>query len=202
MKLRILALASALIGAAHTASAEKIRIGVELEKDYFYYGARAGLNLSNVTKTSYASSRLRFNAGAMLGYQFNSVWAIQGEVLYSAQGNDFRNNDDMKVSLNYLKVPILGKLFLYNGLNLEAGLSFNFLVRAVEIDKSSGTKVTTKLNDKTRGFDLAIPVGLNYRFDRTFDVGIRYDISLLRIADESQNKARNSNWSFSLGVRF
>lgn len=189
-----------LLGTAvrHTASAQG-----------FYWGPRAGLNVSTLTKTSYSKARARANFGLMAGYKINDLIGVQAEALYSMQGSKMTNKDDV-FSYNYLKVPLLAKIFLIGGLNIEAGVSFDWLVRAQHrwtgtddtVDPAVTISHSQNLLKDSRRFDLSIPVGINYQFSKLFDIGVRYDISTIRTAEDSQNRAKNSNWSVSVGLRF
>ncbi|MDE5945322.1 MAG: porin family protein [Rikenella sp.] len=193
-----------LLGTAvrHTASAQG-----------FYWGPRAGLNVSTLTKTSYSKARARANFGLMAGYKINDLIGVQAEALYSMQGSKMTNKDDV-FSYNYVKVPLLAKIFLIGGLNIEAGVSFDWLVRAqhrwTSKDYTGGESSedyatvshSQNLLKDSRRFDLSIPVGINYQFSKLFDIGVRYDISTIRTAEDSQNRAKNSNWSVSVGLRF
>ena len=188
------------IGAYPTASAQGL-----------YWGPRAGLNVSTVTKTTYAKARARANFGLMAGYKLNDIVGLQAEALYSLQGSKMTNSDHI-YSYNYIKIPVLAKLYLIGGLNIEAGVSFNWLVRAQDKWSSTvydihGTPTGTvshsqDLMGDSKTFDLTIPVGLNFQFPRLFDIGVRYDISTVRIPDERSNHAKSSNWSVSVGLRF
>lgn len=200
---RLLAIAAALLlgaGTHRTASAQG-----------FYWGPRAGLNISTVTKTTYSKARARANFGLMAGYKLNDLVGLQAEALYSLQGSKMTNSDHV-YSYNYLKIPVLAKLYLIGGLNIEAGISFNWLVKAQEkwsstvydIDRNAIGKVSHSQNlmSDTKGFDFTIPVGVNYQFPRLFDIGLRYDISTVRVPEDRKNHAKSSNWSVSLGLRF
>lgn len=193
--------AAALLGAGlhHSASAQG-----------FYWGPRAGLNVSTLTKTTYSKARARASFGLMAGYKINDLLGLQAEALYSLQGSKMTNSDHV-YSYNYVKIPVLAKLYLIGGLNIEAGISFNWLVKAQEKWEVTNTdingNVTTfrtsqNLIGDSKTFDFTIPVGVNYQFSRLFDIGLRYDISTVRVPEDKQNRAKSSNWSLSLGVRF
>lgn len=175
-----------------------------------YWGPRGGLNISTVTKTTYAKARSRASFGLMAGYKINDLIGLQAEALYSLQGSKMTNSDQIH-SYNYVKIPLLAKLYLIGGLNIEAGISFNWLVKAQREWSASTTDangITTTLrrtenllsNSKT--FDFTVPVGINYQFSRLIDIGLRYDISTLRVPEDKDNRAKSSNWSLSLGLRF
>lgn len=202
VKKHLLTLAAALLlgaGVHHSASAQG-----------FYWGPRAGLNVSTVTKTTYSKARARASFGLMAGYKINDLLGLQAEALYSLQGSKMTNSDHV-YSYNYIKIPVLAKLYLIGGLNIEAGISFNWLVKAqdkwtvtnTDIDGNVTTFTTTQnLKGSSKSFDFTIPVGVNYQFSRLFDIGLRYDISTVRVPEDKQNHAKSSNWSLSLGVRF
>ncbi len=190
-----------LLGPAirHTASAQG-----------FYWGPRAGLNVSSITKTTYAKARARANFGMMAGYKINDLIGLQVEALYSMQGSKMTNKNDV-FSYNYIKVPLLAKVFLIGGLNIEAGVSFDWLVRAQHkwtSDSYDADQNLTKIDHSenllkdSRRFDFSIPVGINYQFSKLFDIGVRYDISTIRTSEDSKDRAKNSNWSVSVGLRF
>ncbi|WP_298064165.1 porin family protein [uncultured Rikenella sp.] len=194
--------AAALLGAGtyHTVSAQG-----------FYWGPRAGLNVSSVTKTTYSKARARASFGLMAGYKLNDLIGLQAEALYSLQGNKMTNSDHV-YSYNYLKIPVLAKLYLIGGLNIEAGISFDWLVKAKETWNSTVYDIngevtgsvshSQNLMSDRKSFDFSIPVGINYQFSRLLDIGVRYDISTVRVHEDRKDHAKSSNWSVSVGLRF
>lgn len=155
-----------------------------------YWGPKVGMNISSLTKTSNAKDRVRGEIGLMAGYQVAKVLALQVEALYSWQGTTIK---DVKFNLNYLKIPVLAKVFIAGGLNVEAGVSFNILTSSV-LDGNT--------YNGTNGFDFSIPVGVNYLIANLVEVGIRYDISLANVGLEHSSTAKNNNWALSVGIRF
>ncbi len=143
----------------------------------FYFGVRAGANYSYVGDRVNSTGKFGANFGGLAGYQIAPEVGVQIEALYSFQG--YKAGDPAieglpgdKINLDYLKVPVIGKLYLIDGLNFEAGVSFNLLISAL--------KNTTPLDGITN-FDISIPVGLAYKFNRNIEAGLRWDISLMPI---------------------
>lgn len=177
----------------------------------FYWGPRVGLNVSTLTKTTYSKARARAAFGLMAGYKISDIVGVQAEALYSLQGSKMTNSDHV-YSYNYFKIPVLAKIYLIGGLNIEAGISFDWLIKAQEkwsepYYDDSGAEVgmashTKNLMGNSKSFDFSIPVGINYQFAHMFDVGLRYDISTVRVNADRKNHAKNSNWAISVGVRF
>ncbi len=189
------------LGLNHSASAQD-----------FYWGPRVGMNVSSMTKTTYSKARIRGSFGLMVGYKINDLIGLQAEVLYSLQGSKVDNNEKDIYSYNYVKIPVLAKVYLIGGLNLEAGVAFNWLVKAQQKWNSSSydmngnvietTTHTRSLIDDCKSFDLTIPVGINYQFRRWFDLGVRYDISTIRVSEDKKDHAKSSVLSVNLGLRF
>ncbi|WP_297628673.1 porin family protein [uncultured Rikenella sp.] len=189
------------LGLNHSASAQD-----------FYWGPRVGMNVSSMTKTTYSKARIRGSFGLMAGYKVNDLIGLQAEALYSLQGSKVDNNEKDIYSYNYVKIPVLAKVYLIGGLNLEAGVAFNWLVKAQQKWNSSSydmngnvietTTHTRSLIDDCKSFDLTIPVGINYQFRRWFDLGVRYDISTIRVSEDKKDHAKSSVLSVNLGLRF
>lgn len=169
----------------------------------FYVGPTAGLNISTLTKQSYSKARWRGNVGVQAGYMFSNILGIHAEVLYSWQGTAYNNTDDIR-SFNYIKVPVLARLNIIGGLSVEAGLGFNFLINSnwQMTDPTSGERVTINTTQTSQKFDLTIPIGINYLFFKKLELGLRYDISTIRVPEDSANQSRNSNISLNLRYRF
>lgn len=159
-----------------------------------YYGLKAGLNVSSISNTNNAKPRGRALLGMFVGYQITDSWAVQVEGMYSWQGG---KTDNGKLSMNYIKFPVLAKLYLIGGLNIESGISFNILTTAKQ--KFNGNSVNLK---GYNGFDCSIPLGVNYLFLDRFEVGARYDFSLTRLGAGYSSTAANRNFAISLAFRF
>ncbi|WP_294593892.1 porin family protein [uncultured Rikenella sp.] len=189
------------LGLNHSASAQD-----------FYWGPRVGMNVSSMTKTTYSKARIRGSFGLMAGYKINDLIGLQAEALYSLQGSKVDNDQQDIYSYNYVKIPVMAKVYLIGGLNLEAGVAFNWLVKAQQKWNSNShdvngnvTETTThtrSLMDDCKSFDLTIPVGINYQFRRWFDLGVRYDISTIRVSENKKDHAKSSVLSVNLGLRF
>ncbi|MFI3295183.1 MAG: porin family protein [Rikenellaceae bacterium] len=170
----------------------------------FYYGPTLGANLSTLTKQSYSQTCFRGNIGAQVGYNLTNIIALHGEVQYSWQGTGY-NKSDVKTLLNYLKVPILGRLSVVENFSVEAGLSFNFLMSSKLKNYVAGESVESTtyagIDAQARKFDLSVPVGVSYLFFDRLELGLRYDVSLCRVWVDSSNKSKNSNLAIALRYR-
>lgn len=158
------------------------------------FGVKAGLNVSNITGSDSRDqdSRLSFNGGLVAELPVSDRFSIQPEVIYSAQGSTIAAIDEdnfldidenVEYQLDYVKVPLLAKIYLSDGLSLQAGPSFNFLVNE-EIDYqpvSNGGDVNIVNGANT--FELGTAAGLEYQFDSGFFIQGRYTRGFSRIYD-------------------
>lgn len=167
-----------------------------LKAQGFYIGIRGGVNITGVTDRINSDSKVGGNVGFMGGYQFSTVLALEVEALYSFQGY-YAGSDTpeaingSQVNLDYIKLPIVAKLYLIKGFFIEGGVSFNFMTSAL-----IGKEPLKGLNN----FDFSVPVGLGYLFGRKFEVSARYDISTAQI--HSGYSGANSVFSVNIGFRF
>ncbi len=160
-------------------------------KGGFYFGPSVGMNISTITKLPHSKAMVKGNLGLMLGVDIANIVGIQAEALYSWQGSKVKsNNVAHNIDLGYIKVPITARVRIIAGLNVEAGVSFDFLV-----DKDPLVKDPKKM-------DVAIPVGVNYLFFDRLEIGARYYISTVRIPGLIDNPSKNSLFTINARFRF
>ncbi len=166
-----------------------------------YYGVKAGVNLTDVSDRINSDAKFGVNFGGLAGYRISSNLAVQLELLYSFQGYVSGNDsslpvpeaigDGANVNIDYFKVPALAKIYLYDGLNVEAGVSFNFLSSA----RSGGRSVPN-----IHTFDLSIPVGLAYTLTDNIEIYTRYEFSLTSLS--KLYNGGNRVWTLGVAWRF
>ena len=171
------------------------------------FGLKAGLNLSNISNNlsdiSF-SPRMKpdFHIGALCNLNFGSrndqpgFFGLQIEVLYSRQGFTV---DGEKVNFNYITIPLLAKLYVYEGFNLELGPWMSYLL-AVAPNEMAIDGNTIRLSDLKGGKDVGLAVGAAYESALGWIVNARYMHGL-------SDMARNIQWknqviSISVGWKF
>ena len=164
-------------------------IGFSAKAQGIDLGIKAGANFANITDASNFESKTGFVAGAFLGIKFNDKFAIQPEILYSQQGAKLEADE---FNLNYVNVPVIIKYYLVQGLNIQVGPQFGFMVDDNIVD-AIGDGIET--ND----FDTAGVVGLGYDFPFGVRLDARYNFGLTEIAE---NAGKNSVISLALGFSF
>ncbi len=162
-----------------------------------YFGIKGGLGGSDLTDRPNSKMVLSGLGGLFVGYQISSVWAIQAEAQYSFQGYKAGIfaapgiEEGNNVSLQYIRIPMLAKLFLIGGLCFESGVSVNFLTRA---------RVESSRMTNYHWFDLSIPIGLSYHFSRKFEMGARANIGTFNV--DRDISGHNISYALTFGWRF
>lgn len=122
----------------------------------FNWGIKGGLNISSLTgDIENTKSLTGFNAGLFAEIKVLKLLAIQPEVVYSTQGTAFEDIDGQSVEslkLDYINVPVLAKLYIFNIVYLEGGPQFGFLTNAKQ--------GSVDYKDSVEDTDLAIAAGL------------------------------------------
>lgn len=183
-------------------------------------GVKAGVNFSTITGDDIddLDSRTSFNAGLYLEIPLSERFSFQPEVLYSGQGftirridqeNAFDTDDNIEYQLSYIQVPLLAKLYLVEGLSIEAGPQFGFKINE-EIDTepvSGGGDTVIDPDDSTiKNFDTSVALGAGYKFNNGFFLSARYTHGLTNIYKDDtifENvDAKNAVWQFGVGFAF
>jgi long-subunit fatty acid transport protein len=188
------------------------------------FGAKAGLNMTSIAGDTSdfgdVSSKIGFQVGVFAEIKISDKFAIQPELLYSAQGAKASYVDTYKVGgfnvdvnvkatqkLAYLNIPVMAKYFVAEGFSLEAGLQIGFLMSANREDTKSafGLSDTDSYDNKElfNSTDFAFNVGAGYDITENINLGLRYSIGLSNILkDSGDNKINNSNFALALGYKF
>ena len=194
MKKSILIAVLAVFGLTSTASAQ----------EFVYFGVKGGVNFSNMTSDGFEdeNSRTGFHLGLLSEIPVGDRFSIQPEVLYSTQGTEAYNNRFGKgeYQLDYIHVPVLAKVYLIDGLSLEAGPSFNFLAEE-EYDFESSLGDVEFDGEAGSTFEFGGAIGASYKFNNGFFASGRYTHGFTDAFDSDNwdDDAVNNN-GFQLGV--
>ena len=165
------------------------------------FGIKAGLNLANVTGDAEDnSSRLSFHLGGFAEIKLTDKFALQPELVYSAQGTkiDVTGSEDLVYDLAYVNIPVMAKFYATKQFSLEAGPQIGFLTSAKM--KYDGDSEDVKDNFETT--DFGFNFGAGYNFTENISAGLRYNLGLSNIADSTSSEINNSVWSLSVGYKF
>ncbi|MGL5958618.1 MAG: porin family protein, partial [Phocaeicola sp.] len=136
---------------------------------------------------------------------------VSAELLYSQQGNEWTDKNDLieaksTIKLDYLNTPILANFYLTKGFALKAGIQPGFLINAKnKVVIKDG--ITTEYDNKehVKPVDFSIPVGLSYDFECGLVLDLRYNIGVSKIYKEIEDTNLNINngvVQFTAGWKF
>lgn len=172
----------------------------------FALGLKGGVNIAKFDisqGTSNIDNRTGYHGGAFALIKF-AKFGIQPELIFSKQGSDFKvSNDSFEANFDYINIPIILKLYLVAGLNIQAGPQFGFLTTS-EI-KSTISGITTKKDVKdqlNKKSDTSIAVGAGWDLPFGLTLDARYNIGLSDFKLSGGPDLKNKVIQISLGYKF
>ena len=170
-------------------------------------GIKGGLNFATVNTSSLNAaynSHTGFHAGAFALFKFTKI-GIQPELVYSQQGSTVKiNTQNFNSNFNYLNIPILLKLYLVGGLNLQAGPQFGFLMSAngpngVDV---SGNVTTGDIKNQLKSSDISVAMGAGWDLPFGLNIDARYNLGTSDINNNaSAQAAKNQVFQLSVGYK-
>lgn len=175
-------------------------------QEFVYFGVKGGVNFSNFSGDGFSdfkdeSARTGYHLGLLAEVPVSDRFSVQPEVLYSAQGFDLvrrEDNEDVEHQLDYITVPVMAKFYLLEGLALEAGPQFGFVV---EESIDFGNEEQEIFNDSRNDFDLSVGLGASYKFNNFFVYG-RYNAGMTDVYDVEGVDVKNSVVQAGVGLMF
>ena len=141
-------------------------------------GIKGGLNLYNINNDNNSTydQITGYHFGLLGHIHLKNPWAIQPELVYSAQG---AKSGDTNYKLGYINVPVLIQYMFDNGFRLQAGPQVGFLVSADN-------------KDDLNPIEFGVSFGASYVVPSTgFGIDARYNLGLSNINKESDVKSTN-----------
>ena len=150
------------------------------------FGPRFGLNITDVTVNGDRDkARMRLHMGVFGNYEINEFISAQAEIIYSEQGNYQLGNLSGPSSLNYINIPLMGKVTVLDKIGVYAGPQIGIAVKAKFKSESSGRVYV--VDDVLAPLDISFLLGVDYEVIDGLSAGIRYHGSL---GDTHQDDAR------------
>jgi hypothetical protein len=152
-------------------------------------GIKGGVNVYNVhndDNTKY-DPRTGIHFGLLGHIHFNSQFAFQPEIVYSAQGATL-DNGNTKFNFDYVNIPLLFQYMFDNGFRLQAGPQVGLLISA----KAKNDNNTTDIKSDLKPIDFGVSIGASYVVPSTgFGIDARYNLGLSNINKESAVNSTN-----------
>ncbi|MBL7965307.1 MAG: PorT family protein [Flavobacteriales bacterium] len=187
------------------AAAATIAAGAMAQGTGLKFGAKAGLNITNLpnNETGWVTkSKMGFHLGGVANYGFGrrGNFSALAELLFDTKGakvqftNPSGGTEDKPFSLSYINIPIQARYRLNFGLYFETGPYLGFLLGArfdgdseYEDTDSSGNKIMVKYKDDLNGSDFGWAYGLGYINESGWGVGYRGFLGLKDISKDDPN---------------
>ena len=175
----------------------------------FRYGIKAGANFTGFhTENKTSLDNFGINIGGIAEIQLSELFSIQAELIYNRKGGLFNVNNasftqffTVDTQLDYIDVPIQGKLSFIKNLSLDVGPQIGFLIKdkgeIVSHENRNGENVKFRNINK---IDLSLNCGLTYEFYDNLFMQARYNHGFTEIFDTWSDK--NSAISLSVGYLF
>ncbi|MEJ2005440.1 MAG: porin family protein [Cyclobacteriaceae bacterium] len=170
----------------------------------FRLGVKGGLNYADFKIDNFSSNqKTGYHFGAFTTFKLG-MFAVQPEVIFSQQGTNFQfNGKELESNFNYINVPVLFKLYLIGGVNIQAGPQFGYLTGA----KSSFDPIEqietgkTSIREYYSESDLSLSFGVGWDLPFNINVDFRYNRGITDISNENLPATRNQVYQLSLGIR-
>ncbi|WP_136668743.1 porin family protein [Flavobacterium sp. H122] len=162
------------------------------------FGVKAGLNLADWSgdDADGIDSKVGFHVGGFAEIKLNDKFALQPELLYSAQGG---KADGGTYNVDYINIPVMAKFYATEKFSVEAGPQVGFLVSA-KAKPDSGDDIDIK--DELKSTDFGVNLGLGYNFTDNISAGLRYNLGLSQVVDADDVDVKNNVFSLSVGYKF
>jgi hypothetical protein len=165
-------------------------------------GVKAGLNISSLKIEDFdnTDSRLGLHAGLLAHIHLAPSWAVQPELVYSAEGGkvDFGGGSEATYKNDYVNIPVMLQYMFDNGFRIEAGPQLGLLVSSKIEDENDNEE---DADDVFKTTNVSLGVGLNYLSHSGFGFGGRYNHGISNIA-EGNGEAKGRVFQISLFYMF
>jgi hypothetical protein len=165
-----------------------------------HFGVKAGINAAsvNVSPGQDLDSKIGLHLGGLAHIHISRHFAIQPELIFSMQGGKDAGNDDVKLKLNYINVPVLAQYMFKDGFRLQTGPQIGFLVGSeLKVDD-----VEIDVDDAYNSIDFSWALGAGYLFKSGFGIDARYNLGISDITESESNKAKNSVFQVGIFYQF
>ncbi|RZJ31851.1 MAG: PorT family protein [Flavobacterium sp.] len=160
------------------------------------FGVKGGVQFTNFTGDGEWNGKTGFYVGGLVDFTVGENFHVQPELLYSMEGaeQDFEG-ETFDYGVSYLRIPIMAKYYIMEGLNLQAGPEIAFKVGTAE----------DYADESIKSMDFGIGVGAGYELTNGLMFDLRYNLGLSNIAEEVDGESpdvKNTGIQLGLGYRF
>jgi hypothetical protein len=162
------------------------------------WGPKVGATFSTINGIPDAKALPGVSAGLFFESVACNWFVIEGDLLFSMQGFKVQGGDtDASIRINYLSMPVVGKYYVIDGLNLQMGAAFDYRIHT----GSTINNESVELDGKFNKFNIQVLTGLAYDFDFGMVLEGRYLYGLTPLLSEADN-TYSGMLQISMGWRF
>jgi hypothetical protein len=164
-------------------------------------GIKGGVSFSSVTNFR-GDDRVTGHAGVFVNTKLSSHWSLQPELLYSAQGQKFndQNSNDNVLALDYVQLPVMLQYRPVSKVYVEAGPQVGLLVNAKTEGPNDADKADVKDDYKKADFGVSVGLGIN----ATKNIGIygRYNFGVMDVTKSDAIYRQNRDFQLGAAIKF
>ncbi|ESU22928.1 hypothetical protein FEDK69T_17070 [Flavobacterium enshiense DK69] len=160
--------------------------------DAIKFGVKGGVQFTNFNADFDTDGKTGFYVGGLADFTVSEKFHVQPELLFSAEGAETTDGFDLGIS--YLRVPVMAKYYVMEGLNIQAGPEVAFKVATAE----------DIVDDFTKSVDFGLGFGAGYEMTNGLMFDARYNLGLSDIndVDGDPDSIKNTGFQIGLGYRF
>ena len=158
------------------------------------FGIKAGLNMSNFSGDGEWDGKTGFYIGGLVDLAISENFHIQPELLYSMEGAevDMGEFGTADYGVSYLRIPVMAKYYVMEGLNLQAGPQIAFKMGTAE----------DYADEAIKSMDFGVGVGAAYELPIGLFFDLRYNLGLSNISEDEDADVKNTAFQIGVGYRF
>lgn len=162
-----------------------------------HFGVKAGVNIASVAidNGDDYNSKAGLHIGGLAHIHISRQFALQPELVFSMQGG---KDDNEKLKLNYLNIPLLAQYMTNDGFRLQTGPQLGILLAA---ERKVGD-VEIDVDDDLSSVDFSWTFGAGYLFPSGFGIDARYNLGISNISDDESFEAKNRVFQVGLFYQF
>ena len=155
----------------------------------FKFGLLVGLDIANAHLTDKPDIEgdlrmyypmIAFNANGFIEFKSTGFVGFSTEPGFIQKGglqkyDKDNKDDDVRIQLNYIQIPILVDLYMSNKLFLSIGPELAYMINARAKSKDNSYDISNLYDNE---FEISGLIGINYNIIEKIDVGLRYSHGL------------------------
>ena len=163
------------------------------------FGAKVGVDATNFWgKDVNHGMQLNYQAGLLMEYKFTPQFAIAPEVVFAAQGGEFKIADVKNTfTTNYINVPVMLKCYVSPAFSIDLGPQVGFNVYSKQ---KVGELKPVDIKDATKSVDFGVGLGGTYNLTDDAFIQARYTMGMTNAFEGGD--AKNGNVQLAFGMKF